>query len=88
MSRVCEITGRKTKAGNTRTHNPGKAGGTSGPWSRKAQAKRRIWRPNLRKVQVVMNGTKSRIKVSMKAYKKLRKDGSMKNQEGVKVTLA
>ena len=88
MSRVCEVTGRKTSAGNTRSHNRGKAGGVDGPWSKKAQAKKRTWRPNLRKVNVLINGSKNRITMSMKAYKKLRKSGSINNQEGARITLA
>ncbi len=73
MARVCEITGRKTSTGHSRTHKRGKAGGVSGPWSKKATATKRTWKPNLRKVKVIINGRPQKIKVSMKAYKKLQK---------------
>lgn len=88
MARVCEVTGRKTRAGHTRSHNRGKAGGVDGPWSKKAQARKRTWKPNLRKVKVNIAGTTKRITMSMKAYKKLRKDGFIHNQQGARITLA
>lgn len=88
MARVCEVTGRKTRTGHTRTHNRGKAGGVDGPWSKKAQAKKRTWKPNLRKVKVNIDGSTKRITMSMKAYKKLKKEGSIRNLDGVRITLA
>ena len=75
MSRKCEITGKKTVAGKSRYHRRGKAGGVSGPWSRKAQATNRTFRPNLVKVRVVENGVPKRMTLSMKALKQLKRDG-------------
>lgn len=75
MSRKCEITGKKTVAGKSRYHRRGKAGGVSGPWSRKAQATNRTFRPNLTKVRVLVNGVPTRMTVSMKALKQLKRDG-------------
>ncbi len=77
MSRICEITGRKTATGHNRKHRRGKAGGVSGPWSRKATATKRTWKPNLRKIKVTVDGKPQRIKVSMKAYKRLRKEAQI-----------
>ncbi len=75
MARTCEITGRKTSSGFSRRHQPGKAGGVSGPWSRKAQATKRTWRPNLTDVRVVVGGVNRKMTLSMKAYKQLKRDG-------------
>lgn len=73
MARVCEITGKKTSFGGNKKHRRGKSGG-GGVWSFKAPNTNRKWKPNLRKVKVIENGQIKRIKISMKAYKKLKKD--------------
>ncbi len=79
MARKCELTGRKTVAGKSRRHQRGKAGGVSGPWSRKAPATNRTFKPNLVKVQVLVDGKSQRMKISHKAYKRLRKFGHLGN---------
>jgi ribosomal protein L28 len=72
MGRVDTILGKKTSRGHSRKHNAGKAGGTSGPWSRKAQATKRTWKVNLKEVKLNINGTVKRERISMKLYKKLK----------------
>jgi ribosomal protein L28 len=72
MSRICEITGRKTSFGGNHKHRRGKAGG-GGKWRFKAPNTNRKWLPNLRKVKLEVDGRLQTIKISMKAYKKLRK---------------
>lgn len=57
MSRVCAITGKRPVAGNQVSHS-------------NRHSKRRFM-PNLRTVTVWINGRKQRIKVSMRALKKL-----------------
>jgi large subunit ribosomal protein L28 len=76
MSKICELTGRKTSFGNRKQHRRGKSG-SGGVWNFKAPKTRRTWKPNLRKVKVEINGQTKRITVSMKAYKKLRKDAQV-----------
>ena len=71
MSRLCELTGRKTSTGNRKKHRRGSSGG-SGVWRFKAPKTKRTWRPNLRKVKMIIDGKPQKIKVSMKAYKRLR----------------
>jgi len=73
MSRVCEISGKKTAFGGSHTHRRGKSGG-GGIWSKKAPNTKRKWYPNLRtvKVQDSQTGQTKRIKISMKIYKKMR----------------
>jgi ribosomal protein L28 len=73
MSRVCELTGRKTRTGHNRTHRRGKAGGVTGTWSKKAQATKITWKPNLRKVRLNVDGTVRTLTISMKAYKRIKK---------------
>ncbi|BCX13823.1 MAG: hypothetical protein KatS3mg085_355 [Candidatus Dojkabacteria bacterium] len=72
MSRQCDLSGKKTAFGHSKKHRRGSSGG-GGQWRFKAPTTNRTWRPNLRKLKVVMNGTPVTIKVSMKMYKKLKK---------------
>lgn len=76
------ITNKTANFGKTRRHQRGSAGGVSGPWSKKAQAKPKKQEVNLRKVKVTNpKGTVSRITVSMKAYKKARNQNGKLNDE-------
>lgn len=72
MARKCDISNRKTTYGNRKKHQRGASGG-GGQWRFKAPKTRRTWRPNLRKIRVAIDGKAQTLKVSMKAYKKLRK---------------
>ncbi len=72
MARRCEITGSQTAFGHSKKHRRGASGG-GGVWRFKAPKTNRTWKPNLRKVKLIVNGQPKRVKVSMKAYKKLRK---------------
>ena len=72
MSRVCDLTGAKTSTGNRKQHRRGSSG-SGGMWNYKAPKTKRTWKPNLRKVKVLVDGKTVKLKVSMKAYKKLRK---------------
>ena len=71
MSRQCEILGKKTSFGNNKKHRRGSSGG-GGIWRFKAPKTRRTWKPNLRKIKLTINGETKKIKISMKAYKKIR----------------
>ncbi len=72
MARQCEILGKKTSFGGNKKHRRGASGG-GGKWKFKAPNTKRTWKPNLRKVKLEIDGQVKRVKVSMKAYKKLRK---------------
>lgn len=76
MARICELTGRKTSFGHKMKHRRGSSGG-GGAWRFRAQKTNRTWLPNLRKVKVNVEGKVETITVSMKAYKALRKFGSV-----------
>ena len=59
MARVCDFTGKKTKAGNNRSHS--------------MRATKRTFKPNLLKRKVVLaDGSVVEVKIAAKAYKKLR----------------
>lgn len=55
MARVCVITGRKARSGNTRSHA--------------MNATKRKWGANLQKVRIVVNGKVKRVYVSARALK-------------------
>jgi ribosomal protein L28 len=76
MARVCDITGRKTSFGHKMKHRRGSSGG-GGAWAFRSHKSLRTWLPNLRKIRVNINGQVETIRVSMKAYKALRKNGSV-----------
>lgn len=71
MARQCDITGSKTQHGGNRKHRRGKSG-AGGAWRFKSTRTTRTWKPNLREVRVTFAGKVQKVKVSMKAYKKLR----------------
>lgn len=84
MARRCDLLGKQTVAGKSRGHKRGSAGGVYGSWSKKAPATNRVFRPNLvRNVRVVVDGQTTRMTLSAKALKRIRKFGHLQG-----VTLA
>lgn len=73
MARKDELTGKKTAFGGRQKHRRGSSGG-GGVWKFKAPNTKRTWKPNLRKVKLTINGQTKRVKISMKTYKRLRKN--------------
>lgn len=55
MAKECVITGRKSRAGNSRSHA--------------MNANRRTWGANLQKVRILVNGKPKRVWVSARALK-------------------
>jgi len=66
MSKVCYVSGKTTAFGRNRKHNYG------GGWAYRAHATSRTWKPNLRKLRIVEDGTPRTVWISMKYYKKLK----------------
>jgi ribosomal protein L28 len=73
MSKVCVASGKKTVFGRSIQHKSG------GKWSMRAPKTNRTFKANVRTFKV-LNDAKQVVKVnlSMKAYKRLRKDGVLK----------
>lgn len=61
MSRVCQITGKRPKAGNTICHSQ--------------KHNKRVFRPNVKKKTLIINGRKVKMKISMRALRTLEKKG-------------
>jgi large subunit ribosomal protein L28 len=68
MPRVCYFTGRKTHAGNQKTHR-GKAKYLGGVGTKTTGITPRKFKANIQKVRAVVNGRVVRIKVSTKAIR-------------------
>lgn len=60
--RICRISGKKTITGNNISHSN--------------RATKRIWKPNLQKVTVIIDGQKKKIRVCARYIRKI-KNGQM-----------
>jgi large subunit ribosomal protein L28 len=63
MSRVCPITGKGPMYGNNRSHS--------------LRATRRRWNVNLQKATIMVNGKKTRVRISTSALRTLRKNNKL-----------
>lgn len=70
MSYVCEICGKSTVVGRSKSHKRGVAGKR---WKKRAQVTPRTFKPNLQKVSVMLGGVKTSAKLCTKCLKKLKK---------------
>ena len=68
MSRVCQLTGAKTSRGN-RVRYRGKAKYLGGIGKKVTSITRRKWSPNLQKVNAVIDGKPTKIRVTARAIK-------------------
>ena len=57
--RVCRVSGTRTITGNNRSHSN--------------RATKRIWKPNLQSVTVLINGVKKKIRVCAKYIKQIKR---------------
>ena len=69
MSRVCQITGKRTIAGKSIARR-GKAKYLGGVGRKVTGITKRKFKPNIQKVRAVVDGTVCRIKVSAKAIRR------------------
>ena len=68
MSEICEICGKSTVAGNRIQHKH------SVGWRYKAPKSKRKFKPNLKNIDLELDGATVRVSSCMKCYKKLRKE--------------
>lgn len=68
MPRVCEFTGRRTSTGHTYTHR-GKAKYLGGVGTKVTGKTKRKFRPNIKTVAAVVDGSVTRVKASTKAIR-------------------
>ncbi len=63
MAAKCDICGKTVMTGHNVSHS-----------NRRTKRK---WKPNLRKVRVIVNGRKKTLRICMKCYKRLLKEGKV-----------
>jgi len=73
MSKHCDLCEKITIAGRRIQHHH------SIGWRYKAPRTNRVFKPNLRKVDIVVDGKKIKVSTCMKCYKRLRKDAEQLN---------
>ncbi|MCC7290010.1 50S ribosomal protein L28 [bacterium] len=69
MAKVCAVCGKSNTAGRRIQHHH------SVGWRFKAPRSTRVFKLNMRKIDLELSGTVVRTDVCMKCYKKLRKEG-------------
>jgi large subunit ribosomal protein L28 len=68
MSKVCHICGKSTKAGKNIQHKHSEG------WRFRAPRTNRQFKPNLKKVELEIDGKLEKVNICMKCYKRLRKE--------------
>ena len=68
MSKVCYICEKSTVAGKGIQHKH------AGGWRYKAPKSNRVFKPNLKKVKLDVDGKQMKVTVCMKCYKRLQKE--------------
>lgn len=84
MSYVCDNCGKKTVHGNSQKHRRGVAGKR---WLKRAQVTPRLFKPNLQKISLVVDGKKVQMKLCAKCIKRFKKDGKIPSYSSLKVAL-
>jgi large subunit ribosomal protein L28 len=66
---VCYHCGKGVQYGGTHTHHRGVAGGQ---WKKKAQNTRKVFKPNLHVVRLMVDGVSAKVKLCTKCLRTLR----------------
>jgi large subunit ribosomal protein L28 len=75
MAKVCYICGKSTIAGKNIQHKHSEG------WRYKAPRTNRQFKPNLKKIELEVDGKPKKVRICMKCYKRLRKEESEKNNK-------
>ncbi len=67
----CYHCGKGVLFGRSHTHHRGVAGGR---WKKRAQKTQRLFKPNLHKINIIVDGTKKTVKLCSKCLKRVKKD--------------
>lgn len=82
MSYVCAICGKKTVYGVSQQHQRGVAGRR---WKKRAQATKRVFKPNLSNVTVLISGEQKKMKLCAKCIKRIRKYKSIGDYKNIQM---
>jgi len=83
MSYVCQICGKRNVVGSSQKHKRGVAGKR---WKFRAPETPRLFKINLQKKTVVVNGEKKQMRICAKCIKRIKKFGSVKEFSNIKFT--
>ena len=82
MSYICEICGKRSVAGRSQKHRRGVAGKR---WKYRAQETLRLFKPNLQKVSLKINGEVKQMRICANCLKRIKKYGSVRDYRNVAV---
>jgi len=82
MSYMCSICKKESVMGRSQQHARGVAGKR---WRKRAQETPRLFKPNLQKVTLNVNGEVSQWKICTKCLKRIKKYGSIKSYKHIAV---
>lgn len=80
MALICENCGKGVVVGRQSSHHRGVAGKR---WKKRAQTTPRLFKPNIQKVGVIVNGKKVSMRLCAKCIKRFKKDGKMGKPLGI-----
>ena len=82
MAYICEICNKKTVVGRSQKHKRGVAGKR---WKKRVKATFRLFRPNLQRVTLKIQGKEQKMRICAKCLKSIKKYGKVKNLKKVSV---
>lgn len=80
MSYVCQICHKKNVMGRSQTHRRGVAGKR---WKHRSQVTPRLFKINLQKKTVLVNGESKQMRLCAKCIKRIRNYGSIKDYKSI-----
>lgn len=80
MAYVCDICGKTSVRGYSKKHKRGVAGKR---WKHRVAVTRRLFKPNLQKKTVVINGEKRSMRLCTKCIKRIKKFGKIKSYKSI-----
>ena len=82
MSYVCDICGKVTSHGSSKKHRRGVAGKR---WKNRVTPTPRLFKPNLQRKTLLVNGVKMKMRICTKCIKRIKKYGSVQNYSNIAV---
>jgi ribosomal protein L28 len=80
MAYVCEICGKKSVVGRSQQHRRGVAGKR---WRKRAQVTPRVFKPNLQKATLKIEGETKQMRICAKCLKRIKKFGGVENYSNI-----
>jgi len=75
MAYICDNCGKSIVYGRQSTHGRGVAGKR---WKKRAQKTKRLFKPNLQKIAVMVNGKRVQMRLCASCISRFRKEGKIK----------